>query len=190
MEATAFPLFLTNTVFPAHSEWECCSKDNFPTSLFWSCYSRLSLPLCHIKHKLAGFISQPTLVLESAPRTQLSPNLSVLNFFICKQPHLCDTWHWEEFAVNIHKVSCFSDLFVKLLCPCAYGRNQWDFWWSETSAHLSDRPCLHLYSLCSAFILWFLDLIKQSYTGDKTNQGCSCFTPDLSRNELQISQTM
>lgn len=115
MEATAFPLFLTNTVFPAHSEWECCSKDNFPTSLFWSCYSRLSLPLCHIKHKLAGFFSQPTLVLESAPRTQLSPNLSVLNFFICKQPHLCDTWHWEEFAVNIHKVSCFSDLFVKLL---------------------------------------------------------------------------
>lgn len=87
-----------------------------------------------------------------------SPNPSVLNYFFCKQPHLCDSWHWEEFALNIHKVSCFSDLSLKFLCPCAYGRNQWDFWWSETSAHLSDRSCLHLYCLCSAFILWFLEL--------------------------------
>lgn len=118
----------------------------------------VSLCLSASSNKLAGFILQPTLVLESAPRVQLSPNPSVLNYFFCKQPHLCDSWHWEEFALNIHKVSCFSDLSLKLLCPCANGRNQWDFWWSETSAHLSDRSCLHLYSLHSAFVLWFLEL--------------------------------
>lgn len=121
------------------------------------CFDHVTASLAH-QTSLAGFISQPTLVLESALRAQLSPNPSVLNFFICKQPHLCGSWHWEEFTLNIQKVSCFSDLFLKLLCPCAYGGNQWDFWWCETSAHLSDTPCLHLYSLCSAFVLWFLEL--------------------------------
>lgn len=127
----------------------------------------LCLSLISASSNVSQWASFCSLPLSRRQHQELnnSPNPSVLDFYISKQPHPSDDSHWEDVAVNSPTVSCFSDLFLKPFCPYAPGRNQQDSTWAETSAGLTDGHCLCLYS-CRGFLLLpftlFLRLMPQS----------------------------